>query len=415
MPASSRRHYSVRHRVRAAVLVACLAGPLAAGCSNGSPSAAPTTSTGTLATTGTAATSPASSLPTDSSSGADASTSPSTPSTPASPSTLSSADPSGSATGPVSATSPGAGTPTPTSPGTGSAGPTPTDPTTPTGPTTPSAPPPGSPTPAAPPSKPTPPGKPQLDGENALVVAYYGTGGTDVLGVMGRGTPQQAWKSVTARAKAYDRPGLPAVPAFEFIATVAAAQPGRGGLYRNRVPDETIAKYVQVARANGGMIFLDIQPGRADFLTEAKALQKWLEQPEVGLALDPEWHMGPNQIPAKTIGSVDASEVNQVGAWLESLVVSKHLPNKLFVVHKFTDSMIRHEERLGDWPHLREVINIDGFGKRSLKLDKYHRFAKGSPWPLGLKLFTKKVNDPDLLQPAEVLTIKPKPVIVNYQ
>lgn len=377
--------------------------PLAA-CSGPSAASSPTSAAITSPATGA----PATSAPvTDNPDTRAPVTSASAPEAPVTGTGQTSPGPSGSATAavpsePVTA-SPGSGP-------TGSTGPATTAPpeATATATTTPAGPPASSPAASTPAS-------PQIDGAGATLVAYYGTGGTDVLGILGRGTPQQAWNAVAAKAKQYDRPGLPAVPAFEFIATVAAASPGRGGLYRNRVPDAMIEKYVKTVRANGGMIFLDIQPGRSDFLTEAKALQKWLEQPDVGLALDPEWRMGPNQIPARTIGSVDASEVNQVSAWLDQIVASRNLPDKLFVVHKFTNSMIRHEDRLADRPHLREVINIDGFGKRKLKLDKYHAFAKGSPWPLGLKLFTKKVNDPDLLQPAEVLAITPRPVIVNYQ
>ncbi len=259
------------------------------------------------------------------------------------------------------------------------------------------------------------PGSVPPDGEGSTLVAYYGTGGTDALGILGRGTPQQAWAAVAKRAKAYDRPGLPAKPVFELIVTVAAADPGAGGKYRNRIEDDVIGQYVEAARANGGTIFLDVQPGRSDFLTESKALQKWLEMPNVGLALDPEWRMGPGQVPGQSIGSVQASEINEVSAWLDQLVVAKRLPEKLFVVHQFTGSMIKGVSRLADRPHLREVINVDGFGTRAVKLPKYKAFAAASPWPVGLKLFTEKSNDPDLLQPSEVLALKPRPVLVNYQ
>lgn len=253
------------------------------------------------------------------------------------------------------------------------------------------------------------------DGAGATLVAYYGTGRTAALGILGRGTPQQAWDAVAERARAYNRPGLPAKPVFELIVTVAAASPGAGGKYRNRVDDDVIKEYVETARENGGTIFLDIQPGRSDFLTEAKALEKWLVLPNVGLALDPEWRMGPGKVPGQSIGSVQASEINAVSAWLDGLVAARRLPEKLFVVHQFTESMIRGVDTLADRPHLREVINVDGFGPRSVKLSKYKAFAAASPWPVGLKLFTKTENDPDLLQPAEVLRLKPRPVLVNYQ
>lgn len=154
-------------------------------------------------------------------------------------------------------------------------------------------------------------------------------------------------------------------------------------------------------------MILDVQPGRSDFLTEAKALAPWLGQPGVGLALDPEWRMGAGQVPGQSIGSVDAGEVNQVSAWLEDLVAARHLPDKVFLVHRFTTSMVRGDSRLADRPHLREIMNVDGFGTWAAKLSKYQAFAARSPWPMGLKLFTKSRNDPDLLQPADVLACAP--------
>ncbi len=246
-------------------------------------------------------------------------------------------------------------------------------------------------------------------------MAAYGTGGTSSLGILGRGTPQQAWDGVAARARSYSAQGVVAAPAFELIVTVARDTPGGGGLYRTRIDSDIIDTYVRTAQANGGSVILDIQPGRSDFLTEAKALAPWLEQPGVGLALDPEWRMGPGGVPGRSIGSVDAGEINEVSAWLEDLVAARHLPDKVFLVHRFTVSMIRGDSRLANRRHLREIMNVDGFGTRAAKLSKYHSFAARSPWPMGLKLFTKSRNDPDLLQPADVLALDPRPVIVNYQ
>ena len=56
---------------------------------------------------------------------------------------------------------------------------------------------------------------------------------------------------------------------------------------------------------------LDLQPGRADFLEVRKRWQWALEEPYVGLALDPEWRMRPEQVPGRVIGSVGAAEVNR--------------------------------------------------------------------------------------------------------
>ena len=57
---------------------------------------------------------------------------------------------------------------------------------------------------------------------------------------------------------------------------------------------------------------LDIQPGRSTFSAETAALAGWLAQPDVDLALDPEWNVGPRGVPGQTPGKVGAAEVNAV-------------------------------------------------------------------------------------------------------
>lgn len=64
---------------------------------------------------------------------------------------------------------------------------------------------------------------------------------------------------------------------------------------------------MQAATAAGLYVILDLQPGRADLLTQAKRYAPLLAMPSVGLALDPEWKLGPGQVPLQQIGGVDAS------------------------------------------------------------------------------------------------------------
>ncbi|WP_414172529.1 hypothetical protein [Clavibacter tessellarius] len=85
---------------------------------------------------------------------------------------------------------------------------------------------------------------------------------------------------------------------------------------------------------------IDLQPGRTDFLTQAKRYESVLAQPGVGLALDPEWRLGPDQVPLKQIGSVSAAEVDATTDWLAGLVRDRGLPQKMLVLHQFRLSMI---------------------------------------------------------------------------
>ncbi len=264
---------------------------------------------------------------------------------------------------------------------------------------------------------PTPTRPPSTAAEPAAdrpIVAYYGAGThLPVLGVLGQSDPEVAWSRLESEAAHYERPGRPVQPAFELIATIASATPGPDGTYRRRQPASVLDRYLKVVRRHHGLLILDIQPGRSDFLTEAKALRPWLLQPDVGLALDPEWRMGATELPGKVIGSVSAAEVNTVSAWLEELVVNHHLPTKVFLLHKFRATMIQDEPALANRSHLREVVNMDGFGTPHEKLSEYAEFAAATPFQMGLKLFYHQ--DIDLLAPSSVARLDPVPDLIDYQ
>ena len=153
---------------------------------------------------------------------------------------------------------------------------------------------------------------------------------------------------------------------MELIAVVAAAHPEEGGRYNTRQEDAVIDRYLRAARRAKALLILDIQPGRSDFYTETVRLERWLKEPDVGLAIDPEWRMGPDEVPGNVIGSVEAREVNATSAWLAQLVERHDLPEKLFLIHQFTDDMV-DDTRLQERPGLAMVLNADGFGGQAIK------------------------------------------------
>lgn len=272
--------------------------------------------------------------------------------------------------------------------------------------------PPPSPSPSHSPVR-TPSPKPD-PARTRRIVAYYGAGSqTPALGVLGRSDPETAWARLQRQADRYATPAHPVQPAFELISSVANATPGPDGTYRTRQPAAVIDGYLRTVRRHHGLLILDIQPGRANFVSEAQALRKWLLQPDVGLALDPEWRMAPGQVPGRQIGSVSAVEVNAVSGWLDQLVADHHLPTKLFLLHKFRSTMVRGESELVDRPHLHEVVNMDGFGAQKEKRAEYRDFAATTNFDMGIKLFYKQ--DVGLMTPEQVLGLKPAPAVIDYQ
>jgi hypothetical protein len=244
------------------------------------------------------------------------------------------------------------------------------------------------------------------------VVAYYGAPQDRQLGALGIGTPAQAAKRLAHQAKPYGRRSRPVLPALELIAVVAAGAPGEGGRYNLRQPDSVIRRYLKAARKAKALLLLDIQPGRSDFFTETTRLRKWLKEPDVGLALDREWRMGPDQVPGKVIGRVGAREVNATTAWLAQLVKRYDLPEKLLLVHQFTDDMVP-EAQLKQRDGLAYVLNVDGFGTESLKVAKYHNFVRQAPaFHRGFKLFYQE--DSKTMSPQKVMRLTPRPDVVVY-
>jgi len=246
------------------------------------------------------------------------------------------------------------------------------------------------------------------------IVAFYGAPQDDELGELGIGSPASAARRLERQARRYARPSRPVLPAMELIAVTAAAHAGEDGRYNTRQDDAVIERYLRAARRAKALLLLDIQPGRSDFFTEATRLEKWLREPDVGLALDPEWRMGPGEVPGQVIGSVEAREVNAVSAWLAGLVERRRLPQKLFLIHQFTDDMV-DDTQLRERPGLAMVLNADGFGTKELKRVKYHAFTS-SPrrfFHKGFKLFYRE--DTDLMKPREVLRLRPPPDVVIYE
>ena len=244
------------------------------------------------------------------------------------------------------------------------------------------------------------------------VVAYYGAPQDEQLGALGIGTPDQAARRLARTARHYPD-GRKVMPALELISTVAASE-SYGGRYSYRQSAATIKRYLAAARRAKALLILDVQPGRADFVSEVKYLEPFLRQPDVGLALDPEWHVGPGELPGKVIGSMESSEVNAISAWMAAIVQKAKLPQKLLVVHQFTDNMIRDKQLLKQPPGVALTLNVDGFGTVPVKVAKYRDFARTRPRTHnGFKLFFHE--DPVLMQPRQVLKMRPQPELVVYE
>jgi hypothetical protein len=249
------------------------------------------------------------------------------------------------------------------------------------------------------------------------LIALYGAPDAPVLGSLGQQDLIDSIKRVhmlSAKYQTYMHEHT--LPTFEIIATVASAYPTKNNDYSRETDTHVLQRWITAARAAGIYVVLDLQPGRTDFLTQAKHLTPLLEQPNVGLALDPEWRLKPNQIPLVQIGTVSINEVNATAEWLATLTRRHHLPQKLFLLHQFRNDMLPARHLLNiTHPELAYAVQMDGQGTQSQKQDTWHAILRQPPpnTKFGWKNFY--VKDKTLLTPAQTMAIRPQPWYVSYQ
>ena len=253
-------------------------------------------------------------------------------------------------------------------------------------------------------------------GYGRRLVAIYGHPSTSGLGVLGEQSPDEGVERLRSIAEGYDADGSVVLPTFEIIATIASAGAGRDGDYSTETARDEIRPWIEIAAANDLYVVLDLQPGRTDFLTQAKIYEEFLRLPHVGLALDPEWRLKPDQVHLQEIGTVDAAEINQVVEWLAGIVREEALPQKLLIVHQFRFSMITNRDLVETPPELAVLIQMDGQGPLTAKYDTWNLLtneADADQFNWGWKNF----YDEDLptATPDQVLALTPNPVFVSFQ
>ena len=261
------------------------------------------------------------------------------------------------------------------------------------------------------------PGGGQVVFPGRRMVALYGHPGDARLGCLGEQSVDAAVKRAKQVAAQYSAlVDEPVVPAFEIIATVASSSAGPDGDYSSESSISHLRPWVDAAREAGIYVVLDLQPGRTDFLTQAKRYRELLLEPHVGLALDPEWRLKPGQRHLVQIGSVTAQEINMTAAWLAELTREHRLPQKVLMVHQFRLDMITDRLRVKtDYDELQVVIHADGFGTPGQKMDTWRALHRNPPADVwwGWKNFYDE--DQPTFTPRQTIAVEPSPVFISYQ
>jgi hypothetical protein len=262
------------------------------------------------------------------------------------------------------------------------------------------------------------PGGGQVLFPDRRLVALYGHPGSTVLGALGEQPLDGAVERAREVAAGYEpHSEMAVVPTFEIITSIASASAQPDESYSLLSDLDHIRPWVDRAAEEGFYVVLDLQPGRTDFLTQAQHYEEFLLEPHVGLALDPEWRLEPNQMHMRQIGSVDADEVNTVVDWLADLTRDNALPQKLLILHQFNFGMLPDRERIDtSRDELAVLVHMDGNGTPGMKRDTW-RALTGEPMPgawWGWKNFYDEDNP--TMTPEETVAVEPPQVLfISYQ
>ena len=248
-------------------------------------------------------------------------------------------------------------------------------------------------------------------------VALYGNPTSPALGSLGEQSPAASVVRVQTLAAEYQEfTDQTVVPTFEVISSVASASPSSGGDYSTEMTPDELRPYIDAARDAGIYVVLDLQPGRSDFLTQAKLYEEFLKEPFVGLALDPEWRLTPTQVHLEQVGRVGVAEVNSVVTWLADLTAANNLPQKLLILHQFRTIMITDRGQVDtSRDEVAVLIHVDGFGPTGSKFATWNAIRADPPpnvwW--GWKNFIDE--DSPLMTPEQTMAVDPVPQFVSYQ
>ena len=254
------------------------------------------------------------------------------------------------------------------------------------------------------------------------IVAYYGNLYSTRMGALGEFPKAEMIRRLQADVAKWTAADstMPAIPALHYIAVTAQGAPGKGGLYRLRMPFSQIDTIVSWAKEINALVFIDIQVGLSTLQKEMPEFEKYLAMPNVHFGIDPEFSMKGGNRPGSVIGTFDAADINYATGYLAEVVKKYNLPPKILVVHRFTGPMVTNYKNIQLRPEVQIVMDMDGWGIPAKKVNTYRQFIYPQPVQFtGFKIFynndTKRSGAEKVMEPADVLKLTPKPLYIQYQ
>ena len=254
------------------------------------------------------------------------------------------------------------------------------------------------------------------------IIAYYGNLYSKGMGILGELPEDVMLARLQEEVKKWQEADstTKVIPALHYIAITAQLSPGKGNTYRARMPFTQIDRVIKMAQKINALVFLDVQVGLSTLEKELPEFEKYLSMPQVHFGIDPEFSMKSGARPGKEVGTFDAADINYVQQYLAGLVRKNKIPPKILVVHRFTKKMLTNYKNIKAFPEVQFVMDMDGWGFPAKKINTYREFVYKEPVQFaGFKVFYK--NDikteghKTVMQPKDLLKLKPQPIYIQYQ
>ncbi|MDR0408864.1 MAG: hypothetical protein LBH18_00490 [Spirochaetaceae bacterium] len=252
------------------------------------------------------------------------------------------------------------------------------------------------------------------------ILAFYGHPLAKNMGILGRYSKDDLAKKLSELADEYRAAngGRNIIKAFYII--YGTVQP-EGEIFTMRQLNAPLLKeWIEYARENGILVFLDHQIGKYDPVESLSAMFPYLQYSNVHLALDPEWR---TTKPMVEFGSVDGGEINRAQQAMEKYLIDNNIEGeRMLVIHQFREVMIRNRADIkADFERVRLVHCMDGVGTPQEKMEtyKFNALAKNIPVKAFKLFYDFKLPgvlvDTPLLTPKEVYALEPRPAVIMYQ
>ncbi len=263
------------------------------------------------------------------------------------------------------------------------------------------------------------PAAPPVEGSllpNYRVLLMYGLPGDPSYGSLGSYDNLRLLEFMRERAAEFQEidPSRPIKLGVEIIASLAQKTPGVDGSYVRDSSATSIYSYTEFTRSNDMLLFLDVQIGRRKVPEEVQRLHRYLLEPHVHLALDPEFAVGSTEIPTVDLGSVSAADIRWTQEYLVALASENKLPPKILMVHQFVPEMIVNKPLLRPVRGVQLVIDVSRWGNQEAKTAAYTQFVNDERVEFGGIMLSGTWDDP-AMSTEDVINLPGAPDIVIYQ